>query len=188
MMSVSDINPNISTAQAEKLMPSIWTSTQPDPRAYTVRARNLTPANVPGQRVTGELRDGRHVVEASVPHCYYELWIDPAGNVRSIPLKTARTTENGAFVDNGSYIHEMKHELWSKGFLSYLDGERGEDKQAWLARRAKVIAERRQSQTDDMQEADKRHMDGKRAKHAEMQEALLALFNGFNERMGKKGK
>ncbi len=138
--------------QQEKIFPTRWTSTQRGP-AYMVRAKDLNPAALPGQRVTGFVRDETGTLkEASVPHCYYEKWIDEAGNVRTPPMRTARAMEEagpgGELVpmDNGPYKEQMRAEFYRRGWLHYETGSQGEDRQKWVARREQAIADRQKKQ------------------------------------------
>lgn len=161
---MSTKEPKLTTEQAEKLFPTKWTSTQPkDSRGgYMIKAYDLAPANVPGQRVTGYSRDGRRKVEASVPHLRYHKFIDEAGNVRAVPVSTTRAQANGRDIDSeGIYEMQMRNEARRVGWVDYVTGDYApeEYRVGWPAKREDLIAYLQGEQRLSMDDSSARHAD-----------------------------
>jgi hypothetical protein len=177
-------------AQDERIFPTRWTSTQPDQnsKGYMIKASDLKPPMHPmGQRVTGYVQTEEGRKEVSVPHLYYEKWIDDAGNIRTPAMRSTRAMENGMPIDTeNNYHRQMTRDFYAAGWLHFERGNGQETKEAWLARRDSVIAERRSQQAVAMEAVEKRHMDGKRARNAEMQEALTASFETIAANMAAR--
>jgi hypothetical protein len=175
--------------QQEKLSPTKWRHTQKSSGyIYSVKARDDQPANVPGQRITGMVRDGNRRVEASVPHLPYEKWIKPCGTVACIPMRTTRVVDNdngGVSMDTGPYREQMRRELIRSGHVHYETGEpfHYPTRDAWIADREKVIHERQGSQAEDMADAEKRRAHETQADKVKLQEALVDSFKEINQRM-----
>ena len=82
------------------------------PIEWTPTAPILPPGKRPGQRVVGVNEDGDSI---AVPHTQYEVWIDPAGNVINLPVKTTRAPGQ----DTGSYMYEIRGLKAKAGWLPY---------------------------------------------------------------------
>lgn len=170
-----------------------WTPTQRGP-SYMISAEELEPAPVPGQRVIGEVRDDRHhrrVVEVSTTHLPYELWIDTAGNILQLPIKTTRClNKKGQPADDSAHAEQQRNLHWSAGWLRFDTGAYGEDREHWLARRDAEIAERRGFQAEDMKAAEDR-FDAEKQKEEfakEMAASAESLGDGAADRARRAAK
>jgi hypothetical protein len=70
-----------------------------------------------GQRVVGKTEDGTDI---TVPHLYYEHWLDAAGNILAVPMKTNRVAKvlpNGRVThgDDGAYYYQIKARMEAAG-------------------------------------------------------------------------
>ena len=92
-----------------------------------IEAEGLMPANIPGQRNIGTMKDpdqpGRRV-QLSVPHIPYERWIDEAGNLLCAVIRTNRVMKkNGrGSTDDGNFKSQMERERLKAGWVRYDDG------------------------------------------------------------------
>lgn len=88
--------------------------------------QNVT-GNFTGQRVVGKSEEG---AEISVPHAYYEEWVDDCGNLLNVVMKTTRVTEtrNGkvAFADDSSYYHKRERRMRRCGWVRRSEIPEGE--------------------------------------------------------------
>ena len=119
------------------------------------------------------------------------LRISPSSKLR-IAISTARTMDGTeapqnpaewTFVDNGPYLHQLRQELLAAGFVHYETGAGASpaprDVSEWQARREPFLRELQQRQAAEMDLLERRHMDGKKAKEHEVQEALAKGFESF---------
>lgn len=160
-----------------------WTSNQKGPDCM-VNVHGFRPANVPGQRVVAIIEDDQNPlrkVRCAVPHLPYERWIDEAGNVLSVPMKTTRVMLDGRFVDDSNHSVVKEQDLYKAGWLKYDKGARGEPQENWDKRREKVIAERQSYQTKLMLAAEERYNFQEEKKKKSMVEAMTQSMTQFME-------
>jgi hypothetical protein len=183
----SHLSPDIQ----EGIFPTRWTSTDPkgDPkgRTYMYKAVDDQPPPPMGQRVTG-VSDG---VEVSVPHAPYEKWIKKCGTVACVPMYTARMVEPGVNWRDDKYYSEIRREMLRASAVHYETGEHYDaktrklvepDRAEWLAGREKLIADRQQRQSAFREAVDKKWMQEKEAKMAELGESFVSMMKAATDR------
>lgn len=121
-----------------------------------LRCEGLEPAPLPSTKAGMVTKENGGRVEVTVPAAPFLYWIDTEGNIVPVPYRTTRvtkrrgTTHDGRPIwvsaDSSGYAEQTAALHYAAGWLMYDTGAQGENLEAWLARRDKVIAERRETQ------------------------------------------
>lgn len=124
----------------------------------------LAKGRIPGQKVRGYTDEGKPV---AVPHVPYEPWIDPAGNVINLPIKTSRVKGG----DDSAYEFDIKRRKARRGWTPWnytpqfhMDSKYGIlcSEEEWPTRRLQIVEQ-------------------KRAEHAKMSAQYNAIWKSKND-------
>lgn len=182
--------------EQEKLFPTTWTTTQPDPKghSYMVGVTDDNKAIIPGsddsgQRVTGTVLDGEEVSEVSIPHLPYEKWIKGCGSVCCMPIQPSRALDQGRFADGDQSLrNRLTQDFLIANHVRYRDGyghksyrETPEWVAEWKAMREGFIADRQAKQAARMRKADKKHEAAVAKDKVKLQAMIMEGFKSMVE-------
>ena len=175
--------------QYERAQPKFKPSHEVNPgqsaEGLMIHAEGILPANVPGQRGVGILKDPEnpgHRIEVSVPHLPYERWIDAAGTVCSCVVRTNRVQKkNGkGSTDDGNYRDRITRAYIGAGWVRYDDGLGMPNGTEWTpVFRDKLIADRQKDQADVMRYEERTWLDKRKRESESVQKALTDALTTF---------